>query len=166
LLSAYSLTGLFSAVPEGSPVMSPANRVNPVTTNGEGAFGWDTVAGFYKVMASKAGCVSATTAAFEVPPPATDLQLVLHCMRIETATLPGATRGLPYETQLVVSGGSEPYKWKKTSLPKGLKLSKTGVLSGKPSTKLSPGDYQVGVSVSDSSKPKLTTTATLTLAIS
>ncbi len=170
LLSAESLSGKFSAVPEGSPVMSPANRLNPDTTNGEGAFGWDVVPGYYKVTASKPGCGTATTAAFEVPPPVTELQLVLHCaspLRIESTTLPPAQRGVPYHVQLTASGGRLPYKWKKGStLPKGLKVSKAGVLSGTPSTKLAAGEYSIGVSVSDTSKPKQTATATLTLAIS
>ena len=41
-------------------------------------------------------------------------------------------------------------KWKKVSLPKGLKISKaTGVLSGTPSTKLSAGPTSVEVSVTE-----------------
>ena len=150
--------------------MSPSNRVNPVVTDSEGMFGWETVPGFYEVTASKEGCGSATTAAFEVPPAQTELNLVLDCvtaLQIETTTLPPATGGMPYTTQLEASGGHPPYKWKKTAkLPKGLKLSKTGVLSGTPSTKLAPGEYPIGVSVNDSSKPKETAAKALTLTIS
>jgi hypothetical protein len=171
LLSSDSLTGTFTAVPSGSAVMSPANRTNPDTSHENGAFGWDTVPGYYEVEATKAGCGTSTTPAFQVPPPVTNLQLVLHCpvgLHVETTTLPNATRGAAYSTQLVAAGGAAPYKWKKTSkLPKGMKLSKTGVLSGTPSSKATPGPYSIGVLVGDATKkPKHTATATLTLNVS
>jgi hypothetical protein len=68
-------------------MMSPSNRSNPDTTNTNGQFGWDVVAGFYKVRAEKAGCFSPTdpTQAFvestilTIPPPVTDLELILKC---------------------------------------------------------------------------------------
>ena len=40
-------------------------------------------------------------------------------------------------------------KWKKVTLPKGMKLSSAGVLSGKPSTKLAPGTYPVTVTATE-----------------
>ncbi len=171
LLSSDSLMGTFTAVENGSPVMSPANRVNPDTSRENGSFGWDTVPGFYEVQASKPKCGTATTEAFQVPPPRADLELVLHCVggfAIETETLPGAVRGSAFSAQLVATEGKTPYKWKKVGkLPKGLKLSKTGLLSGIPSAKkLAPGAYPIGVEVKDASKPKQTATATLTLNIS
>jgi hypothetical protein len=87
---------------------------------------------------------------------------------VETASLPEAKRGTPYAFELKASGGIPPYKWKKVgALPKGLKLSKTGVISGTPSTKLAPGVYSVGVKVSDSKKKgKDSATATLMLTVS
>ena len=54
-------TGAFVAVPNGSLVMSPANRVNPGTTDSLGRFGWDVSAGLYKVHAEKAGCEARRT---------------------------------------------------------------------------------------------------------
>ena len=36
-------------VPNGSAVMSPANRINPDTTSAAGIFGWDAIAGYYEV---------------------------------------------------------------------------------------------------------------------
>jgi plastocyanin len=87
-------------------------------------------------------------------------------LHVVTSTLPGATRGVPYSTQFAAEGGVPPDKWKKAGrLPKGLKLSKTGVLAGTPSTKLAPGSYLVGVKVTDSEKPKQSSTTTLTLKI-
>ncbi|HTY96374.1 MAG TPA: Ig domain-containing protein [Solirubrobacteraceae bacterium] len=87
---------------------------------------------------------------------------------VTTSSLPPATRGSSYSVQLTAAGGTEPYKWTKVgALPKKLKLSKTGLLSGIPSTKLSPGEYPVAVKVTDhAKKPKHTATATLMLEIS
>jgi hypothetical protein len=64
--------------------MSPANRRNPDHTNADGHFGWDVWAGFYLVQASHRGCSAAhgrvaTTKLLQVPPPVSDLRLVLRC---------------------------------------------------------------------------------------
>jgi hypothetical protein len=167
LLSSPSLFGTYTLVPNGSAVMSPVNRVDPDTTDGEGMFGWDTAPGFYEVRAEKAGCGSTTSAAFYVPPPVTELELVLHCeapLHVTTSSLPEATPGVHYEAQLAASGGDEPYKWKsKGALPKGLKLSAKGLLSGTPSA--TPGSYPIKVIVTDSSKPAKSAEATLTLVV-
>lgn len=87
LLRADNPDGPFSAVPDGSPLMSPANRNNPDATTSDGTFGWDVVTGYYKVQASKAGCVNpsdvskatVTSDAFAVPPAMPDLRLILNC---------------------------------------------------------------------------------------
>ena len=85
-------------------------------------------------------------------------------LHVEATELPAATRGQPYSTQLAAASGTSPYKWKKVGkLPKGLKLSKTGLIHGTPSSKLAPGSYPVGVKVTDSKKG--TATATLMLRI-
>ncbi|HEY1689687.1 MAG TPA: carboxypeptidase-like regulatory domain-containing protein [Solirubrobacteraceae bacterium] len=79
LLSSATKGGTYTAVPNGSTVMSPSNRTNPDKTRENGSFGWETVAGFYEVEASKTGCGTATTSAFEIPPPVENLEIVLHC---------------------------------------------------------------------------------------
>jgi hypothetical protein len=67
---------------------------------------------------------------------------------------------------LSATGGTGPYKWKKAGkLPKGLKLTKEGVIEGTPSSKLAAGTYPVAVKVSDAGKPKQVSSSTLTLAI-
>jgi hypothetical protein len=71
--------GPFFAVPAGSAIMSPANRTNPDVTGADGRFGWDVVAGYYKVTASKAGCTGAKTTVLSIPPPVTNLDLRLNC---------------------------------------------------------------------------------------
>ena len=87
---------------------------------------------------------------------------------VVTSSLPPATRGSSYSVQFEAVGGTEPYKWTKVGpLPKKLKLSKTGLLTGIPSTKLAPGKYPVTVKVTDhAKKPKHTATATFMLEIS
>ncbi len=86
LYRADTANGPFTLVPSGSGIMSPANRVNPMKTNDKGAFGWDVIAGFYKVRAEKAGCTAPgssqtynETMVLTIPPPVTDLRVVLFC---------------------------------------------------------------------------------------
>jgi hypothetical protein len=86
LLRSESASGPFTAVPDGSAIMSPSARSNPETTGPDGTFHWDVLAGFYRVQATKPGCVvpgtqdpSATSATYEVPPPALGITLVLDC---------------------------------------------------------------------------------------
>jgi hypothetical protein len=79
LLSSATKEGTYTAVPSGSEVMSPANRVNPDKSRVNGEFGWDVEEGWYKVEAAKPGCGTATTEALFVPPPQENLEIVLHC---------------------------------------------------------------------------------------
>ncbi|HET9254107.1 MAG TPA: hypothetical protein VFO16_02750 [Pseudonocardiaceae bacterium] len=85
LLSSDTATGPFTPVGDGSDVMSPSNRTNPDVTGFDGMFHWDVIGGFYQIQATKQGCratdgsSAATSAVYEIPPPATDIQLVLDC---------------------------------------------------------------------------------------
>jgi hypothetical protein len=74
-----SPTGGFTAVPDGSLIMSLANRRNPDTTRAGGHFGWDVLSGSYRVHAEKRGCTSADSAVLAIPPAVTDLSLTLVC---------------------------------------------------------------------------------------
>lgn len=53
---------------------------------------------------------------------------------IATTSLPAATAGIAYSSTLIVSGGTAPFHWTVISgtLPAGLTLSSTGVISGIP----------------------------------
>src|ERR1035437_3046956 len=66
-----------------------------------------------------------------------------------SATLPQATAGTPYNQTLVATGGAAPYTWSITSgsLPAGLNLSASGVISGTPSAS---GTSNFTVQVTDS----------------
>ena len=79
LLRSDSEVGPFEVVENGSAIMSPANRVNPDLSDETGYYGWDVVAGFYKVRAEKSGCGSTESAVLTIPPPVTGLNLILDC---------------------------------------------------------------------------------------
>lgn len=80
-------TSLYSAVPQGSDIMSPGNQINPQTTVADGSFGWDTLAGTYQITAQMSGCTSPVTSPAEtVPPPATGLVLTLNCPGLTQAS--------------------------------------------------------------------------------
>jgi hypothetical protein len=78
--------GPFVQVPDGSTIMSPGNRYNPDTTSATGSYGWDVLAGFYKVRAEKDGCTApgggagyVESGVLTIPPAVTDLTLTLDC---------------------------------------------------------------------------------------
>lgn len=88
-------------------------------------------------------------------------------LHITTTTLPEATPGVHYSTQLTAAGGLLPDSWKVTSathLPTGFTLSPKGLLSGKPTAKQYPhgGEFQINVTVSDATK-KIAQKASATL---
>jgi hypothetical protein len=87
LYRSSSASGPFFPVAGGSTVMSASNRQNSDFTTADGRFGWDVVAGFYKVRADADGCVSAAnhaqafaeTGVMTIPPPVTNIDLRLFC---------------------------------------------------------------------------------------
>ncbi len=61
-------------------------RPYPDSTDIDGHFGWDVFPGFYRVRATHKGCKGvALTKSFPVPPPVTDLRLVLDCPHLKRA---------------------------------------------------------------------------------
>ena len=80
-------------------------------------------------------------------------------LSITTTSLPTGTQSAPYETTLVAGGGTTPYTWTATGLPAGLQLSRTGSLTGVPTTQ---GHFTVEVTVTGTSA---TPSATATLAL-
>ncbi len=68
-----------------------------------------------------------------------------------TSPLPSGIKKASYSVQLQAAGGVGPYKWSYTgTLPTGLSLSSSGLLSGTPKAK---GTYTFTVKVKDSSTP-------------
>ncbi|HEY2667274.1 MAG TPA: substrate-binding domain-containing protein, partial [Actinomycetota bacterium] len=86
-------TGTFTAVRNGdTSVMSPDNTKNPDSTFADGKFGWDVVAGTYKVRAQAPGCTApggspgyVETPPLSIPPEVTGLVMQLSCIP-ETTT--------------------------------------------------------------------------------
>lgn len=103
--------GTFTAVPDGSPLLSPRNRTNPDVTSGGGLFGWDTVPGWYKVAAATTGSTPAVveTAALEVPPERLDLVLALPTGSAPQPTTAPVISGTPAAGSILsVSNGVWP----------------------------------------------------------
>jgi len=78
--------------------------------------------------------------------------------------LPSGRVGQPYSATLQASGGVSPYAWSRIagSLPAGLTLSSSGVISGTP-TKNKTSTFTVRVT--DSARPKASATADLSITI-
>ena len=77
---------------------------------------------------------------------------VVPAFYFSTAPLPHATPGSAYgPVTLTVEGVAvgATVKWKKISLPKGLKLTPTGVLSGTPNKNLAAGANSIAVAVTE-----------------
>jgi hypothetical protein len=84
---------------------------------------------------------------------------------ITTASLPNGQVGVPYATQLVVSGGLGPFSWvvSSGSLPPGFSLNQaSGIISGTPT---SPSAPTFTVQVSDLNGNGDTATLTLNVLI-
>lgn len=83
-------------------------------------------------------------------------------------TLPSATQGAVYQAALTVSGGVGQTTWSLSSgssLPSGLSLSSSGLISGTLSSTVGIGKYSFAVQASDSNTPPTTTSDTLTLPV-
>ena len=94
-----------------------------------GKFLWSTHPNFRLYSATTTTTSSANTTSSEVT------VNVNNAPTITTSTVPGATKGSAYSTTLALSGGTAPYSWvlaNGSSLPSGLSLSTSGVISGTP----------------------------------
>lgn len=81
--------------------------------------------------------------------------------------LPQATQNAAYQLQLATSGGTGPYTWNVaggSTLPSGLSLSASGLLSGTLASSVAVGTYSFGVQVTDSASGN-TANGTLTLSV-
>jgi hypothetical protein len=115
-------SGRLSVVPNGSAIMSPANRRNPSRTNALGGYGWDVVPGYYEIAAEHTGCKSmhassAVSPLLPVPPAQTGVNLELTCpglhqspiaMTVILAHGKGHFSQYDLEAKLVGSSASKP----------------------------------------------------------
>jgi len=93
-----------------------------------------------------------------------NLTLIINqALAITTTTLPTGTVNTQYSAPPVAAtGGTTPYTFTATGLPAGLSISPTGQITG---ASTAAGNFTVAVTVTDSTNPKLTATANLTLTI-
>jgi very-short-patch-repair endonuclease/5-hydroxyisourate hydrolase-like protein (transthyretin family) len=79
LMRSDTAGGPFAAVPDGSAIMSPANRVNPHPLGDDGAFAWFVQSGHYRVDATRPGCTDTSTSEMPVPPERLALLIKMQC---------------------------------------------------------------------------------------
>jgi hypothetical protein len=81
--------------------------------------------------------------------------------------LPGATQKAAYNAVLSVTGGTAPYTWNllSGSLPSGLSLSSTGIVSGTVGSTVATGTYTFSATATDSSTPAFNATRTFTVLV-
>jgi hypothetical protein len=96
LLRSDSSDGVFTAVT--GDLVTPGNRTNPVTTVANGQFGWDMVAGYYKVRAAKTGCPTVDSPVLTIPTRPSSLQLTLVCSTNHAPTVTTAPVSLEGNT--------------------------------------------------------------------
>jgi hypothetical protein len=126
--------GTFTPTATGSPTPTIAESgalPNGVTFTGGALTGTPTVTGSFPITFTATNGVSpdANQSFTLTVNPSPDFQ-------ISTSTISDPVVGQAYSEQLQTSGGgSGTVVWKKGSLPKGLSLSSTGLLSGAPSAK-------------------------------
>ncbi len=154
--------GSFTPHATGSPaptIQEFGNLPAGVTFSAGVLSGKPTVKGTFAVLFTATSGSGSTTQHFT---------LTVDGLVITTASpLPAATIGKYYAEQLAATGGVLPLKWGKVGkLPKGLSVSKAGLLAGTVSTKVAAGTYTIGVKVRDSTKKgKQTVTASFKITI-
>ena len=86
-------------------------------------------------------------------------------LTVTTSSLPSATAGTAYSATITASGGKAPYAFSASDLPASLSInSSTGAITGTPVAG-DAGTISVVITVTDSSAPEQTATATLALTI-
>jgi large repetitive protein len=143
--------GTYAPTATGSPtpiITESGTLPNGVSFTGGTVSGTPTVSGTFPITFTASNGVS--------PNAAQAFTLTVLGFHITTTSLPDATRGVAYSFQLQAAGGVAPYKFKAlASLPKGLKLSSRGFISGAVNAKkVSPGTYTISVEASDSRSKK------------
>ena len=122
------------------------------------------------LVATQTGTISLT---YNIAPPQgvslTGSGLATTKMGINTfPTLPAATKGYAYQANLSATGGTAPYFWMLatgSTLPTGLSLSPTGIISGTIDSSIAIGNYSFTVESRDSASSQTTVSSTLTLPV-
>lgn len=88
--------------------------------------GTPTVAGSFSLLVTATAGTQSAQATFTI--------VVQPTLSITTSTLPAGRRSYAYSATLAATGGTGTYAWSATGLPKGLTISTSGTISGKPTT--------------------------------
>ncbi len=142
----FGLSGTAAVTSTGSPLptFTETGAPNGVTI--------DPVTGTLTGEPSKIGTYTVVVTASNGVAPASSgtLRLTVTGPVVTSTDLPNGTPDVPYSYQLTASGAAAPLLWKKgAGLPRGLKVSSSGVISGTPSKRDSAGVYSFKVSVTE-----------------
>ena len=92
--------------------------------------------------------------------------MVANGLSVATTSLPNGTVGIPYSQSLLPTGGQSPFTWivvaGSGSLPPGLSLSSSGVISGTPT---SNGSFRFTVQVTDAGGRTATAALSLSMGV-
>jgi hypothetical protein len=161
----------FTAVVTGTSTTTVTWTVKCAAT-GSGACGSiDASGGLYTAPTTAPSpntvTITATSTADTTKSAATTVTII-PALTITTTSLPSGKAASPYpQAQLSTTGGNAPYTYTVTggSLPSGLNLSLSGVISGTPSTATGSTPASFAVTATDSSSPPRKGSATLTITI-
>jgi hypothetical protein len=160
-----------------SPTTSGGPSGNPVVFSLDGSSTGCSLTGSLVHFTSNGTCVinanQAGNGTYATAAQVTQSLTTVSGTFITTSSLPAATRGQAYgpvTLHAASTTGSGPFKWKKlTKLPKGMKLSSSGVLSGTLKSKhVNAGNVTVEVQVQThktKTSPKMTATRSFTLRV-
>src|SRR5215813_3644419 len=145
----YTFSVTFGALPPGLMLVSTSSTTATIT-------GTPTTAGSYSFTIQANGQFGSFGAY--------NYTLAITCptIGIQPSSLPGGTQGTPYNQTLTGVGGQSPYTFVVTSgsLPNGLNLSSSGVISGTPTA---GGSFTFRVQATDANNCTGFTTYTITI---
>jgi Putative Ig domain len=179
-IAAPSLTVTTSTLPSG--VVGTAYTASLAASGGTAPYTWTLTTGSLPAgltLASTGGisgtptATFASTLTFTVKDSSTPAQskpvtlglTIAGVLTISTTSLPNGTVGTAYTSTLAASGGTTPYTWTLTSgtLPAGLTLASTGVISGTPTATATA--TALTFTATDASVPAQSKTVNLTLTV-
>ncbi|GLQ86469.1 putative Ig domain-containing protein [Dyella flagellata] len=133
--SPYSYTISAGALPAGLSISASSGAITGTPTAG-GTFSFTV-----KATDASSNTATQTYSGFTVAAPT---------ISVSPTTVPGATQNSSYNQTITASGGTSTYTYAVTagSLPSGLSISSSGVLSGTPSVY---GNYNFTITATDSS---------------
>ncbi len=166
---AFGDAGYFGSAPNANPKVGGIVGISP-SSNGDGywitasngavnAFGNAAPEGSTAGFSSNKPIVGSAAVPSGLPSTGSPAPLSV------TATpLASAAQGSPYSASLAATGGTAPYSWIPLgSLPSGLSLSSSGVITGTPQA---TGTFMFTVQVTDSTSPtRLTATASRSISV-